>query len=247
MNCIIIDDEATARTILSQLCSGISDLKVVGEFDSVLQGISFLKQQQKQIDFILLDIHLPDFTGFDFINTLASGELKHVLEKTPKIILTTSDKNFAIEAYEYDCVVDYLLKPILPLRFNKAIQKIKKNMHQASETSLASNLIETSENQLFVNIDKRLIKIDIPSIYLIEAKGDYINLKTEKNNYIVHSSLKKIKNKLPDALFLRVHRSYIINTNKILGIEDNTVLINKEVIPISRSSRTELMKRINLL
>lgn len=245
MNCIIIDDEATARTILNQLCSEITDLRVVGEFENVLQGIKFINKQY--VDIILLDIHMADFTGFDFINALENGQSKFIPQRTPKVILTTSDKNFAIEAYEYDCVVDYLLKPILPLRFNKAIQKIKKNMHQASETSLVSNLIETSENQIFVHIDKRLIKINIPSIYLIEAKGDYINIKTEKNNYVVHSSLKKIKNKLPDALFFRVHRSYIVNINKILEIEDNTVLINKELIPVSRSSKSELIKRIDLL
>jgi DNA-binding LytR/AlgR family response regulator len=85
------------------------------------------------------------------------------------------------------------------------------------------------------------------SIYLVEAKGDYIHLKTETNNYIVHSSLKKIHEKLPADLFLKVHRSFIINVKKIVGIEDNTVLINKEIIPISRSSRSELMNRLNLL
>jgi len=247
MNCIIIDDEATARVILNQLCSEISDINVVGEFENIVQGIECLKQQKEHIDFILLDIHLPDFTGFDFINTLGGGEFKNILENNPKVILTTSDKNFAIEAYEYDCVVDYLLKPILPLRFNKAILKLKKITQQQTEIDLANNLVESSEDQLYVNIDKRLIKIDISSICIIEAKGDYINLKTESNNYIVHSSLKKINKKLPASLFLRVHRSYIINVKEIVGIEDNTVLINKEVIPISRSSRTELMQRINLL
>jgi DNA-binding LytR/AlgR family response regulator len=190
---------------------------------------------------------LADFTGFDFINALENGQSKFILQRTPKVILTTSDKNFAIEAFEYECVADYLLKPILPLRFNKAIEKVKKITYQLSEIGLTNNLVLSSENHLYINIDKRLIKIDILSIYLIEAKGDYLSLKTENNNYIVHSSLKKINNKLPSSLFLRVHRSYIININKIIGIEDNTVLIKKEVIPISRSNRTELMNRINLL
>jgi len=245
MNCIIIDDEATARTILHKLCSEITDLNVVGEFESVLEGIKFLKQQK--VDLILLDIHMPDFSGFDFINAIENGELRYHLKIPPRIILTTSDKNFAIESYEYDFVLDYLLKPILPFRFNKAITKVKEAVHQKPKISLENNLVEASDDQLYINIDKRLIKIDISSIYLIEAKGDYINLKTDKTNYIVHSSLKKISDKLPTSIFLRVHRSYIINVNKIIGIEDNTVLIKKDLIPISRSSRTELMKRINLL
>ncbi|MDG1731069.1 MAG: LytTR family DNA-binding domain-containing protein [Algibacter sp.] len=245
MNCIIVDDEATARAILNQLCSAITGLNVIAEFENVDQVIDFLKH--KKVDLILLDIHMPDFSGFDFINALENGELKQALTIVPKIIFTTSDKNFAIESYEYDFVMDYLLKPILPNRFNKAIKKVKKTVSQKSKISLASNSEKVSDNQLFINIDKRLIKIDVSSICLVEAKGDYINLKTDKTNYIVHSSLKKIKDKLPTSLFFRVHRSYIINVHKITGIEDNTVLINKDLIPISRSSKTELMKRINLL
>ena len=96
-------------------------------------------------------------------------------------------------------------------------------------------------------MDRRLIKIDIPTIYLIEAKGDYILIKTSGKNYTVHSTLKKIEVKLPDDLFLKIHRSYIINIKKIIDIEDNSVLIEKGVIPVSRSNRPELMKRLNLL
>ncbi|MFT4806330.1 MAG: two-component system response regulator LytT, partial [Psychroserpens sp.] len=99
----------------------------------------------------------------------------------------------------------------------------------------------------YVNIDRRLIKIDIPSIYLVEAKGDYIQVKTENQNYTVHSTLKKIEDKLPKDLFLKIHRSFIINVDKIIDIEDNSVLIKKDVIPVSRSNRPELMKRLNLL
>jgi len=142
MNCIIIDDEATARAIISQLCSNASGLNVLQEFPNAMQAI------------------------------------------------------------KYD---------------------------------------------LYINIDRRLIKIDIPTIYLVEAKGDYILLKTEDKNYTVHSTLKKIEEKLPNNLFLKVHRSYIINVQKIIDIEDNSVLIKKDVVPVSRSNRPELMKRLNLL
>ena len=100
---------------------------------------------------------------------------------------------------------------------------------------------------MYINIDRRLIKIDIPTIYLVEAKGDYILLKTEDKNYTVHSTLKKIEDKLPNDLFLKIHRSYIINVQKIIDIEDNSVLIKKDVIPVSRSNRPELIKRLNLL
>lgn len=235
MNCIIIDDEATARAIIGQLCSNVKSLNVLEEFPNAIQAIKYLNQNE--IDLIFLDIHMPDFTGFDFIETL---------KNPPKIILTTSDANFAIQAFEYDCIVDYLVKPITPERFQKAIQKAESKT--TSSTTSSSEKVETSSgNDLYVNIDRRLIKIDIPSIYLVEAKGDYIHVKTENQNYTVHSTLKKIEDKLPNDLFLKVHRSYIINVDKIIDIEDNSVLIKKDVIPVSRSNRPELMKRLNLL
>ena len=215
MNCIIIDDEATARAVIGQLCSQVEKLNVLEEFPNAIQAIKYLNQNE--VDLIFLDIHMPDFTGFDFIDTL---------KNPPKIILTTSDSNFAIQAFEYECIVDYLVKPITLERFQKAIKKAETKEKPKTEEKTKSNNVETSSgNDLYVNIDRRLIKIDIPSIYLVEAKGDYINVKTEDKNYTVHSTLKKIEDKLPDSLFLKVHRSYIINVDKIIDIEDNSVLI----------------------
>lgn len=237
MNCIIIDDEATARAIIEELCAKIPSLNVLEAFPNAMQAIKYLNQNE--VDLIFLDIHMPDFTGFDFIQTLKSP---------PKIVLTTSDSQFAIAAFEYDCIVDYLVKPIRLPRFEKAIQKAVTIAVKPSINVTDSGSVETaSGNDLYVNIDRRLIKIDIPSIYLIEAKGDYIQVKTEDKNYTVHSTLKKIEDKLPNDLFLKVHRSFIINVQKIIDIEDNSVLIKKDVIPVSRSNRPELMKRLNLL
>ncbi len=235
MNCIIIDDETTARVIINQLCSQIESLNVLAEFPNAMQAIKYLNQNE--VDLIFLDIHMPDFTGFDFIQTL---------KNPPKIILTTSDSKFAIEAFEYDCIVDYLVKPIALPRFQKAIQKAE-NTSSNAVSNTANKVATSSGNDLYINIDRRLIKIDIPSIYLIEAKGDYIHVKTEDKNYTVHSTLKKIEDKLPERLFLKIHRSYIINVQKIIDIEDNSVLIKKDVVPVSRSNRPELMKRLNLL
>ena len=235
MDCIIIDDEATARMIIQKLSSGVDKLNVVEEFSNAMQAIKYLNQNQ--VDLIFLDIHMPDFTGFDFIQTL---------KNPPRIIVTTSDRNFAMEAFEYDCIVDFLVKPIEPSRFLKSIQKAE-NTSLVSGTTHVNTTKGTTKNELYVNIDRRLIKIDIPSIYLIEAKGDYINVKTETKNYVVHSTLKKMEDKLPEDLFLKVHRSYVINVSKIVDIEDNSVLIKKDVIPVSRSKRPELMKRLNLL
>jgi len=164
MNCIIIDDETTARVIMNQLCSQVDGLTILEEFPNAIQAIKYLNQN-----------------GFDFIQTL---------KNPPKIILTTSDANFAIEAFEYDCIVDYLVKPIHFARFEKAIQKARNaTISENPSTQSTPDQEATSDNHLYINIDRRLIKLEIPSIYLIEAKGDYINVKTEDKNYTVHSTL----------------------------------------------------------
>jgi two-component system response regulator LytT len=233
MKCIIVDDEKMARVIINTLCKEFKHLEILSEFSNAIQALKFLNENK--VDLIFLDIHMPDFSGLDFIKSI---------KNPPKIILTTSDPQFAIKAFEYDFIIDYLLKPIELSRFEKAIAKAKTKKVEKTSPPKKSNDIS---NDFYINIDRRLIKIDLPSIYLIEAKGDYIQIKTDDKNYTVHSTLKKIEEKLPDSLFLKIHRSYIINIKKIIDIEDNSVLIRKDVIPVSRSKRPELMKRLDLL
>lgn len=236
MNCIVIDDEEMARAIIGQMVENTPQLTLVQECSNAMQAIKYLNQHP--VDLIFLDIHMPDFTGFDFIQTI---------KNPPKVILVTSDKNFAIEAFEYECIVDYLVKPITEDRFQKAIQKANAKQLTVASTSANKTVAEDNANEFYINIDRRLIKIEFAAVNIVEAKGDYIHIKTEGKNYVVHSTLKKIEDKLPKDLFLKVHRSFIINTKKIIDIEDNSVLIGKDVIPVSRANRPELMKRLNLL
>jgi DNA-binding LytR/AlgR family response regulator len=237
MNCIILDDEELSRVILKQQLSKHIDLIFIEEFSDAMSALKFLNKHD--VDLIFLDIHMPDFSGFDLLQTL---------KNPPKIILITSDKNFAIEAFEYECVVDYLVKPINDERFTKAINKAR-NSSLVGLDILSSNksLTHELESEFYINIDRRLIKIEYHSVNVVEAKGDYIHIKTDSKNYIVNSTLKKIEEKLPKDIFLKVHRSFIVNFKKIIDIQDNSVLIGKEVIPVSRSQRPELMKRLNLL
>lgn len=236
MNCIIIDDEAAARAVVKQLCSKTSNLDVIDEFDNAIDAIKFLNHHD--IDIVFLDIHMPGFTGVDFVQTL---------KNPPKIVLTTSDTDFGIAAYEYEAIVDYLVKPITYERFEKSVQKIKNAINSQPKTINPLDLGSTVGEDLYINIDRRLIKLKYEEILVIEAKGDYIDIKTLKEQFRVHTTLKKIKDKLPEKLFLQIHRSFIINFTKIIDIEDNSVLIDKYVVPISRSNRPELMRRLNLL
>jgi DNA-binding LytR/AlgR family response regulator len=238
MNCIIIDDEAASRNIIRHLCSQVEELEIIGEFSNAMEALKFLNQNDA--DLMFLDIHMPSLTGFDLIDTL---------KNPPNVILTTSDKEFAIVAFEYDCIIDYLVKPIKKDRFDKAIDKARTIplSTPSKNKGLKSEKDKKPTKDLYINIDRRLVKIDIRTIYLIEAKGDYVLIKTDDKNYTVHSTLKKVEEKLPDEIFLKVHRSFIINFSKIVDIEDNSVLIKKDVIPVSRSNRPELMRRLNLL
>ena len=243
MKCIIIDDEIMARAIISELITSRTEHVVEAEFDSAIEAIKFLNKNK--VDLIFLDIHMPDFNGFDFIDSL-----KHNV----KIVLITSDKEFAITAFEYDNVVDYLVKPISEERFDKAIKKINNinidNINAANLITKSNNkekISEDFESSFYINIGKRLIKIDTNSILYFQAKGDYVTIKTESNNYVMHNTLKKIENKLPTGMFFKSHRSYLINTKKIIDIEENTVLIGKDVVPVSRRNRPQLMKSLKLL
>jgi DNA-binding LytR/AlgR family response regulator len=243
MKCIIIDDEIMARAIISELITSRTEHVVEAEFDSAIEAIKYLNK--KKVDLIFLDIHMPDFNGFDFIDSL-----KHNV----KIVLITSDKEFAITAFEYDNVVDYLVKPISEERFDKAIKKINNiNIDNINTTNLITKrnnpekISQDFESSFYINIGKRLIKIDTNSILYFQAKGDYGTIKTESNNYIMHNTLKKIENKLPAGMFFKSHRSYLINTKKIIDIEENTVLIGKDVVPVSRRNRPQLMKSLKLL
>ncbi|MGV8946608.1 MAG: LytR/AlgR family response regulator transcription factor [Lutibacter sp.] len=238
MKCIIIDDEEIARVIIERLISNNKNLNLIASFNNPIEALKYLNQNS--VDLIFLDIHMPAFTGFDLLQTL---------KNPPKVILISSHANFALEAFEYNCVVDYLEKPINQTRFDKSIEKAK--LFSNSKTEIKdlpiSTTVNESKSDLYVNIYKRLVKISFDSINLIEAKGDYILIKTDKENHTVHSTLKKIEDKLPEDLFLKVHRSFIINIKKIVDIEDSSVLIGKNVVPVSRSSKPELMKRLNLL
>lgn len=239
MKAIIVDDEQLSREIIKHMADRVPSIEVVGVFSNAMQAIKFLNKNE--VELMFLDIHMPEFSGFDLIETL---------KDPPKIVMVSSDRNFAVEAYEYDFIVDYIVKPLEFDRFEKTVVRIKNRFSKnKSKVTAPENESEhtVTDDKLYVNIDRRLVKIDISSIDLVEAKGDYIKIKTEKKNFVVHCPLKRIEEKLPKEKFLKVHRSFVINIDKIVDIEDNSVLIKRDVIPVSKGNRNELRQRLNLL
>lgn len=233
MKCIIIDDETLAQEILKVMIERIPFLEIVGVFSSAIDAMKFLNNNA--VELIFLDIHMPHFTGFDMIQTI---------KNPPQVILVTTDENLAIIAFEYECITDYLVKPIEFERFNRAIQRVVKKKEIVFQ--IDKPLVET-KTEIYVNIDSRLIKIEIEKINAVEANGDYVFIKTEGKKYVVHTTLKKIAEKLPQNIFIQIHRSHIINIKKIVDIQDNSVLIDNEIIPISKKNKPFLLKTLNLL
>lgn len=228
MKGLIVDDDDLQRKLLHKLCDNSGLFTKIIELESALELIKFL--QDDQADVILLDIHMPNFSGIDFIKSI---------KERPNVIFITGDKDFALEAFEYDAI-DYLVKPVEFPRFLKAVTKAKERIQQ--ENSIA----ETEKDYIFIKVDSRLIKLNHDDILYIEAKGDYVSFVTESRNYIVHSTLKKMLSELPSHLFQQSHRSYIVNMTKIKDIQDSTMVIHDFVVPIGRSIKKEFMQKLGL-
>ena len=232
MDCFIIDDEQMARDSLKWHCSKIDTLNIKGEFSNPIEAMEELEKNCP--DLIFLDIHMPELTGIELLKNLTMK---------PKVILTTTDSSFALDSYEYD-VVDYLIKPFNFPRFLKAYNKVIGQIEQVKHQSPPEN--ETA-NELYVNINKKLIRIPVGEVLFVEACGDYAKIKTSDSNHVVHTTMKKIIDKLPQDKFQKVHRSFIVNLSKIVDIQDNSILIEDKVIPVSRSNKQALLKRLNMI
>lgn len=239
MNCIIIDDDPFYVEILLNYCKklNIEVKKVYQNSVIALQEID----QLSECSFILLDIHMPDISGFD------------ILKNKPhtKVVILSADTTKAIKAFDYD-VIDFLEKPIEFERFIRSVNRVKERLKPKKQDTLIKTVIGKQENSIdkhiFVNINKKLIKLKVEDINIVESKGDYVLIKMEaSDDLLVHTTLKRIKEKLPQNKFTQVHRSFIINLKKIVDIEESTIVIGRDVIPISKSKRPQFLENLNIL
>ena len=241
MNCIIVDDDSFYIEFIKNYCKKIN-LNITAIYqDSVLalQDIEKLSAS----DVIFLDINMPDITGFDILK----------YKPNTQVVITSADDSNAIEAFDYN-VVDYLKKPFDFERFMRAVNRVKEKLE--SSQNIESHIINDVNkkantmtlNSIFVNINKKLIKINLNDINFIEAKGDYVQIKLRNaEDLIIHTTLKKMKEKLPAEEFLQVHRSYIVHLKRIVDIEDSTIVIDRDVIPISKANRIHLREKLHIL
>lgn len=231
MNCLIVDDQKIFRTVIKRLISLDDTLTLVGECEDAIDAHQKIKDLN--VDLIFLDIRMPGVNGI---------ELAKILEgKSPLIIFTTSLAEHALEAFELN-VADFLLKPISPARFLKAIEKAKE-IFQKNQTTMGGSFPEFT----FIRDSNVVRRIKIKDILYFEATGDYVKIHLHNENYTIHSSLKLIEQKLPQHIFLRVHRSFIVNLTKIDSAEGKTLVINRNLIPVSDAYRANLNKYMHFL
>lgn len=229
MNAIIIDDDPFYVEILVDYCNK-AKIKVVGTYNESMNALSALKDKI-EADIVFLDIHMPILNGFELLDSLPNTQ----------VIITTQDDTKAVKAFDHN-VLDFLLKPIEFSRFIKSISKAETTVKKVTETT-------TPETEhIFVNINKKLHRLEISEIDFIESQGNYFKIHLAgKEPLTVHSTLKSVKDSLPTSTFMQVHRSFILNLNKIVDIEDNTIVINRSVIPIGKSYREKLINHLKLI
>lgn len=227
--CLAVDDEPPALEVLKKFISAVHSLELAAACGDAIEAMNFL--QSNPVDLIFLDIKMPELLGTDFVRAL---------KNPPKVIFTTAFRKYAIEGFELDAV-DYLLKPISFDRFLRAVSKVMQT--SLSETRLEDETKSKkpdSPGYISFRSDRKMIKVALNDILYIESIKDYIKVFTAAGVLITKQSISSVEEMLPNELFIRIHRSYIVALSKIESYNHELVWIAKQELPISRMYRHEV-------
>ena len=234
LTCLIVDDEELARTLLENYVNRLPYLNLVGKCSNPIEALQLLQHQS--VDLIFLDIQMPEMIGTEFLKSLSHK---------PMVVFTTAYAEYALEGYELN-VVDYLLKPFPFERFliavNKASDLGKLKNRASSESTIPPENSTTKKHYILVKSEHKVHRISYDDIQYIQSMREYVAYYTANGRILSLCSLKKLETDLPKALFLRIHKSYIISKEKVSTLEGNMVHIGKERIPIGPSYRAEVLK-----
>jgi DNA-binding LytR/AlgR family response regulator len=230
MKCIIVDDEPLARKGIKMLMDKMPGLELAGEFGDAETTALFLSENE--VDLIFLDIQMPGMNGIEFAKTIGYKTL---------VIFTTAYTEYALDSYEVDAI-DYLVKPVSLPRFRRAVTKAKNYIELLSEE--VRNRLETvKDDYIFIKADRKIIRIYFNDILFIEGLKDYVIIHTREQKIVALTTLKAINSQLPDSIFFRVNKSYIVNTKHISSLNNYDVQIGKHEIPIGNTYRNEFFER----
>ncbi|WP_248723444.1 LytTR family DNA-binding domain-containing protein [Seonamhaeicola sp. ML3] len=219
LKCLVVDDEELARTLLKTYIDKIDFLELVDSFENPVEAFSVLKE--KSIDIIFLDIQMPELKGTDFAK---------MINPETKIIFTTAYSEYALEGFDLNAL-DYLLKPITFQRFLQAVNKIKPE-------------IINSEDYITIKSGYDLHKLKYTDILFIESDNEYVVFNTSERKIMSHQTLKSLEESLPESMFMRVHRSYIVNKEKVAALKGKNLVVTNTKIPISDSYYDKVKKNL---
>ncbi len=231
MKCLIVDDDEMIVATLKHYVEQTESLELAESFTDSVEAINYL-QANNNVDILLLDIEMPELSGLELLDVLD--------QQKPHVILVTSKPEYAVKAFEYD-VLDYLLKPIQYPRFLKAINKcIDKGKN------VITRVHPNDEFEVHIKSDLKHVRINLTNVFYIEAMADYVMFVMKNGNkHMVHATMKSLEVKLPDSIFTRVHRSFIVNMKQIDSAENNIVNTGGAAIPIGASYRSVFFGKLN--
>lgn len=221
MRCVIIDDEPAARSVLEQYIADTPELELAESCKNALEARKVIKELD--VDLLFLDVNMPRLSGIQFLKTLNNA---------PRVILTTAYSEYALEGYELD-VVDYLLKPFSFERFLKAVDKVWDKTEAA----------QTAEQIVRIKANGKLYRIGVNEIVFAESKGDYITVHTKKRKLTFNQTLKDFYSQLPESLFSRVHKSYVVSLSKIEYLEGNLIESGNYSLPVGKAYKKAFLKK----
>lgn len=232
IRCIVLEDEEPAQNLMRNYFNRMPELELVEVFDNAIEVSAFL--ENNSIDLIITDIEMPRLTGLDFIR---------MLSPKPQVIIITAYPNFALESYELE-VTDYLKKPVSFERFQKSIEKVKRLLLNNSHDN---TIMEMS---MYVKEAGKLVKIEFEDIIYVEGLGDYVKIVTKDRSITTLSTMNKIIETLPSTKFIRVHKSFIINLDKINSIDSANSLVmmnDKKEITLGRAYKPAFLTRFKTI
>ncbi len=230
LRCAVVDDSSLQRLSIVKLIMDHPNLKVVAQYNNAIETKNGLLDTE--VDLIFLDIEMPILTGFELLDDLPNK---------PQIIFVTGKTKYAFKAFDYDAV-DFIQKPVNKERFNNAVAKAI-NLYQLKTNGVP---IE-DENFIFVKSNLKNRKVFLNKLKYIEALGDYVKFVTEKDTFVVLATMKSFEKQLPADKFLRIHKSYIVNLEKVERYNSKNIEIDKQQLPLSRHKKSNLIDALSAM
>ncbi|MCC3151780.1 LytTR family DNA-binding domain-containing protein [Hymenobacter sp. BT770] len=238
LRCLVVDDDPLSVQVVLNCIANTPFLTAVGSYTNPIEAAEALRTAP--VDLLFLDVEMPLMSGIDLLRTL---------QNPPMVVLITSSKEYAVEAFE-QAVLDYLVKPLSYPRFLQAAQKArdKAQRQPAPAPAPEAEAIETpglNANFTFIKVDNKLVRVAFDDVHYVEALGDYVHIVTGQSKLIVYSTMKAVEEKFPSNRFVRIHRSFIVNINRIQVLEDNAMIVEGKHIPVGQTYLREVLQRLN--